>query len=215
MNKKYLPFILLGVGILVFIGAVLFIRRNQNTEVGNEVDDGSIAELPADQRPTAVLLPKSDGHWLKLKVTNIDKVKGISSMDYELIYKVASGQTQGVPGTIQLNGQTSIDRDLLLGSESSGKFRYDAGVETGTLTLRFRDGKGKLLGKLSTDWHFQTGTTALTSVDGKFKYTLDKAATGVWFVTMQTFGEPEAGSAVVTSNDYSIFASDGLAHSGK
>ncbi len=214
MNKKYLPFILLGVGILVFVGVVLMIRRNQNTDT-TQVEDGPVAELPADQRPTAELLPKSDGHWLKLKITNIDKVKGVSSMDYELIYKVASGQTQGVPGTIPLNGQTSIDRDLLLGSESSGKFRYDVGVETGTLTLRFRDGKGKLLGKLSTDWHFQTGTTALTSVDGKFKYTLEKSATGVWFVTMQTFGEPEAGSAVVTSNGYSIFASDGLAHSGK
>src|SRR5258708_23213522 len=139
-------------------------------------------------------------------------------MDYELVYKANNGTTQttqGVPGTIQLNGATSETRKLLLGSESSGKFRYDQGVENGTFTLRFRDSSGKLLGKLTTDFHLQSGTTALSSVDGSFKYTLKSSVPGVvFFVTMQSFGTPNSSDVVVFSNGWAIFASDGLPHAG-
>jgi len=69
-------------------------------------------------------------------------VTGAASMDYELIYSTSDGGQQGVPGTVKLTG-TDIDRPLLLGSESSGKYRYDAGVEQGTMTLKFRDASGK------------------------------------------------------------------------
>ncbi len=213
--KKYLPFIILGIGALVFIGAVLLVRRNNSASLSGDNQDQTqvVAEIPQDQRPAAALVPKTDGHWLVLKVSGI-KVPNASSMDYELLYKTDKGTTQGVPGTIQLKGQTSISRDLLLGSESSGKFRYDTGVENGTLNLRFRDSTGKLLGKLSTEFHLQSGTTVLSSSDGSFKYTLNKIATGVFFVTMQPFGTPDPTSVVVFSNGWAVYASDGLAHPG-
>lgn len=147
--KKYLPFILLGIGVLVVGLTFFFINKNKSAGITEEEEVA--AEIPVDQRPYAALIPSMDGHWLKMKIEDI-KVSGASSMDYELLYKVSDGRTQGIPGTIQLNGQTSIERNLLLGSESSGKFRYDEGVQTGTLTLKFRNDKGKLLGKLSTEW---------------------------------------------------------------
>lgn len=150
--KKYLPFIVLGVGVLVVAGVFLFVVNKTKAPTDNIAqEDQSVSEIPQDQKPSAALVPSQDGHWLKMKVESI-KVKGATSMDYELLYKVGDGRTQGVPGTIQLNGQTSIERNLLLGSESSGKFRYDDGVKSGSFTLRFRDTNGKLLGKLSTDW---------------------------------------------------------------
>lgn len=102
-----------------------------------------------------------------------------------------------------------------MGSESSGKYRYDEGVERGTLTITFRDSKGKSMGKLSTDFHLQTETTTLTSVDGKFTYELDKLAKGVFFVTMNTFLEPDSSMVVVWQNGYGVFASDGKSHAGK
>ena len=138
-------------------------------------------------------------------------------MDYEVLYKANNGTavtTQGVPGTIPLNGATSETRKLLLGSESNGKFRYDQGVETGTLTLRFRDGTGKLLGKVTTDFHLQTATAVLSSVDGSFKYTLTKIPTGVYFVTMQPFGTPDTSKVIIFQNNWTIYASDGLPHAG-
>ena len=135
-------------------------------------------------------------------------------MDYELIYSTSDGGQQGVPGTVKLTG-TDIDRPLLLGSESSGKYRYDAGVEQGTMTLKFRDASGKLIGKLSTDFHLQTGVTALTSIDGNFTYNLNAIAKNVYFVTMKTFAVPVASMVVVSQNGYSVFASDGKPHTGK
>ena len=141
-------------------------------------------------------------------------IPGAVTMDYELLYTTGTGLQQGVPGTVKLDG-TDIDRPLLLGSESSGKFRYDAGVEQGTMTLKFRDVKGKMIGKLSTDFHLQTEVTKLTSIDGKFTYELDKVAKGVFFVTMKTFAGPAASAVVVSSNGYSVFASDGKPHAGK
>jgi len=134
-------------------------------------------------------------------------------MDYLMVYGTSDGGQQGVPGTVKLTGP-DIERMLLLGSESSGKFRYDAGVEQGTMTITFRDGNGKMIGKLTTDFHLQSGVTELTSVDGLFKYTLDKIAKNVYFVTMKTYKEPSVTS-VVWQNGYGVFASDSLAHTGE
>lgn len=163
--RKYLPLILIGVGLVVLVGGFLFIKsRNKGGE-----EEEVVKEIPADQRPLVSLIPSSDGHWLKLKIEKI-RVQGAKSLDYELLYSLPDGRTQGVPGTVKIEGK-DIERDLLLGSESSGKFRYDEGVTGGTMTIRFRDTKGKLIGKLST------------------KFTLSSPKKGVFEVSMDTFAE--------------------------
>jgi len=219
--KKYLPIILVGVGILLIavVGIIIFKNKSKVDNSGDQEE--SIPELPQSQWPAVSLAPTDDakapnsmGHFLDLKVEKIN-VPGAASMDYLLVYNTSDGGQQGVPGTIKLDG-TNIERKLLLGSESSGKFRYDAGVETGTMTIIFRNGTGKSMGKISTEFHLQTATTTLTSVDGKFSYELDKMAKGVFFVTMPTFIEPEASDTrVIWQNGYGVFSSDSLPHTGK
>jgi hypothetical protein len=217
-TKKYLPFIIVIIVAILLVAGIFVVKKiNQPAVDDTQQQDAAVPDLPEDQRPIAALVPKSDGHYLTLKVDGI-KVPNANSMDYELLYKANNGTTmttQGVPGTIALAGQTSITRDLLLGSESSGKFRYDKDVETGTLALRFRDSNGKLLGKVMTDWHLQNETMNLSSVDGSFKYILTKSAPGVFFVTMQSFGTPNSKNVVTYSKSYAIYASDGLPHDGK
>lgn len=217
--KKYLPLILLGFGLLAVLIVFILVKSSKKSDSVDD-QDAAVPELPVEQRPVVALIPTnnpaipgSDGHWLDFKVQKI-AVAGAVSMDYELIYSTGSGGQQGVPGTVKLDGK-DVDRMLLLGSESSGKFRYDVGVETGTMTLRFRNEKGKLIGKLSTQFHLQSGVTELGSADNVFKYTLDKMAKGVFFVTMQTFKDPEASMVVVSQAGYSVFASDGKPHAGK
>jgi hypothetical protein len=217
--KKFLPLILLVVGIIVVVVVFIVVKNSKNGQTADD-QDAAVPEISVEQRPIVMLIPTnnptvpgSDGHWLNFKVQKIN-VTGAASMDYELIYTTGTGVQQGVPGTVKLTGG-DVDRMLLLGSESSGKFRYDTGVEQGTMTIRFRNEKGKLIGKLSTVFHLQSGVTELTSADGVFKYTLDKVAKGVFFVTMQTFKDPDASMVVVSSNGYSVFASDGKPHTGK
>ncbi|MBL7036960.1 hypothetical protein ISR94_03980 [Candidatus Microgenomates bacterium] len=202
--KNKLPLILLGIGILVVGLTVFFVVKNSSSD--GDSDDVAI-EIDFPDRPVASLTPSDDGHWIKLVIDKIQIAKA-SSMDYELLYSLPDGRTQGVPGNVKLDGATSIERDLLLGSESSGKFRYDEGVETGTLTLRFRNSKGKLLAKFSTKFHLQTSVAKLTSVDENFTYELEESSDS-WYITMQSFGLPSSSSvSEVTSGPYGVFTSD-------
>lgn len=217
--KKNLPLILVGVGVLVVLVAGLFLLRNrkQASEVNQEE---TVLELPQNEWPAVSLTPTEDpkvpnslGHFLDFRVQKIN-VAGAASMDYLLVYNTKDGGQQGVPGTVKLTGG-DIEKLLLMGSASSGKYRFDAGVSTGTMTITFRDGKGKSMGRLTSQFNLQSDTTTLTSSDGSFKYTLDKPARGVFFVTMNTFIEPTEIPTVIWQNGFGIYASDGKLHTGK
>ncbi|MGA3291960.1 MAG: hypothetical protein ABSC49_02295 [Candidatus Microgenomates bacterium] len=218
--KKFIP-VLIGIGVIIVAVVAFFVIRGSkgSSSSSSGSEEANTPLLPESEWPAISLTPTSDptvsgslGHWLDFKVEKIN-VQGATSMDYLLVYNTSDGGQQGVPGTVKLTGG-DIDRPLLLGSESSGKYRYDDGVEQGTMTITFRDSNGKSVGKLATDFHLQTGVTALTSVDGTFTYNLDKIAKNVYFVTMKTYLEPTVAS-VVWQNGYGVFASDGKVHSGK
>lgn len=201
--KKYLPFILLGLGLLVLISAYFLVFRKSSKRTTEEKE--SLIEVPLSDRPVTSLTPDSSGHWLKLVIDKI-KVKA-ETLDYELLYELPDGRTQGVPGTISLKDQNRIERDLLLGSESSGKFRYDEGVTQGSLTLRFRNEKGKLIAKFSTKFHLQKRSPELTSVDGKFRYKLNKKSPlSGFFVVMETFGVPTMPPGDIKAGPYGVFS---------
>lgn len=204
MKKFLLPIVVIVI-LILSIFAFLFLSRDKKVE--EVVEDEVVAEIPFNLRPFTSLTPSADGHWLNLKVENI-KVPNAISVDYELVYTVgATGLNQGVPGTVKLdNGKTSFERDLLLGSESSGKFRYDEGVEKGMLTLRFRNQNGKLVGKLETDFSLLTSTDLLISIDKSFEYQLSDIGDD-YFVVMNTFGLLSSDVQNVSSGPYGIFTS--------
>lgn len=206
--KKYLPFIFLSIGILLVVLVFTLIKNKKTVEPTD--DSGTLVEIAFPDRPFASLTPTSDGHYINLKIEKLKVPKAVS-MDYELLYSLPDGRAQGVPGTAELKDISVFERKLLLGSESNGKFRYDEGVEEGSLTVRFRDNKGKLLAKFSTKFHLQSNVTELTSVDTNFTYTLDKKPKGVFFITMETFGLPSGSSiSSVASGPYGIFSSSDL-----
>ena len=200
--KRFLPLIVLILGALVLV-AVFFVIKGRKPANTSESEE-TVAETPFEKRPVASLTPSADGHWLKLK---IDKMGTLGkSLDYELLYSLPDGRTQGVPGTIDVSSISNVERDLLLGSESSGKFRYDEGVKEGTLTLKFRDSKGHLTAKFSTTFSLFSGTDELVSNDQKFKYILDKVDPKAFFLVMETFGAPEGYPAGITSGPYGVFS---------
>ena len=208
--KKYLPFVLFGIGIVVLTIVLLIIKKNK-ANVPVEKEDTTIT-LSLIERPVASLTPSADGHWLKLSVTKI--LSSAASMDYELLYQLPDGRTQGVPGTIQLTGQDKIERDLLMGSESSGKFRYDEGVKGGTLTIRFRNEAGKLITKLSTEFALLSKTKDLMSTDEKFNYKLASLNSKDFFVVMETFGIVKEAPAELASGPFGVFTSSKSAVAG-
>src|SRR3990172_269662 len=199
--KKFLPIFILLLGVGVLIGAFFLIRGRGEKEEGDEEE---VIEVAFDKRPVTTLPPSSDGHWLKLRIEKLGDLG--ESLDYELLYQLPDGRTQGVPGSITLGTEATIERDLLLGSESSGKFRYDEGVTGGTLTLRFRNSKGKLTAKFLTEFSLISDTKSLSSSDGKFKYELTKSSKD-FFIVMGTFGAPLGYSGQPSSGPYGVFSS--------
>lgn len=203
--KKYLPYLLFLLGLTVLVAVYFLVIRGKKNISPEEEDGQSLQELSLSERPVTSLTPSSDGHWLTLKVEKI--TIDAASLDYELLYRLPDGRTQGVPGTIMLDGQKQIERDLLLGSESSGKFRYDEGVEEGTLTLRFRNSKGKLIAKLSTQFTLASGKNKLSSPDGRMTIDLNSTPKEAFFVVMETFGVPAKPSQDVLAGPYGVFSS--------
>ena len=105
-----------------------------------------------------------------------------------------------------MEGEDSFEAELLLGSESSGKFRYDEGVEEGTIGLKFRNSEGKLLAKFVSEFHFQSSTDLLTSIDKVFNYELPEESEE-FFVTMNTIGYLGETSTDIETGPYGIFSS--------
>lgn len=96
--------------------------------------------LSESEKPIISLIPREDGHELKLKVDNIPS--SVSQIEYELIYSsTENGLTmeKGVGDTVKISSK-NIEKDLLLGTSSCTngcKYKYDTGVSEGTLTLIF------------------------------------------------------------------------------
>lgn len=215
MKRWLVIFIIVLIGLLTAGGAFWLLRGDSKPQdVGEEkpVKEETVKELPIEERPFVSLTPRLDGHEFHLEVSDIPS--GTESLEYELVYKVASGVTQGVPGTVKLSGKTSIERDLLLGTCSSGKCRYDEGVEKGMFTVRLRDEDGKLITKLETEFHLQQDGKSLTSGDGKFSISSTGLGKSTFYLTMGTFGLPGKAPGKVTSGPYGVFTKGGTKVSG-
>jgi len=94
--------------------------------------------LSDSEKPIVSLIPRADGHELKLKLDNIPA--NVNQIDYELIYSASDNglvMEKGVGDTVKISSK-SIEKDLLLGTASCTngcKYKYDEGINSGTLSL--------------------------------------------------------------------------------
>ena len=106
-----------------------------------------LVEIPIEQRPIISLSPRNDGHMLFLKLTNVPN--SISAIEYEVIYTAKDGNMEiekGLGDTIK-DISSTIERKLLLGTESCTngcKYKYDEGVNGGTISLKFANKNGQI-----------------------------------------------------------------------
>lgn len=149
--------------------------------------------LSESEKPIISLIPRSDGHELKLKINNIPS--NISQIEYELIYSASENglvMEKGVGDTVKISSK-SVEKDLLLGTESctSGcKYKYDEGVNSGTLsvTLYTTDNQSAVY-----ESSFILKTSADIKKDGGFKLDPDfsvKATTSTkndYFIVIKNY----------------------------
>lgn len=211
--KKYL-LILIGVAIglgIVLGGFWFFLSLTRVPAQKEESKEKEVLrELKVDERPYINLTPRKDGHELTLAIAKIPS--GVNTIEYELGYKNKDNVQQGATGQINITSP-SVERKILLGTCSSGRCRYDEGVEQGTLSLRLRDEDGKLVTKLTTGFTLSQGVGKLSSSDGKLIFSGNLVKSD-FYVIVGTFGFPGKLSGNVAGEPYGIFTSGKTAISG-
>jgi len=191
--------VVLGLG----IGGIFILRGRRPAKPTSPTPGGkeeAVLEVPLSERPFVTLTPRNDGREFTMEIS---RIKNIDTVEYELVY-LSQGLSRGVIGSIDLNGQTSISRKLLLGTCSRNVCKYDEGIEEGTLTLRFRGAAGTR--KFIADFHLQQGVKELTSIDGKFKLA-GKLPSGAFYITMSTVGLPKEIEGKIVGGPYGVFTS--------
>ncbi len=139
MNKLKIIFI----ASLIILSSIIFVScRKKKTETTIEIKDETPKELilTDDDKPIISLIPREDGHELKLKVDKIPSI--INQVEYELIYSAKDNgleMEKGIGDTVKLTSN-SFEKDLLLGTASCTngcKYKFDEGVVGGVLSLTF------------------------------------------------------------------------------
>jgi hypothetical protein len=202
--KKIFPIAIIVLVVLLLVGGGFWYLKSKKSggmTTPTPTPEGRLIETPLEERPYVTLTPSQDGHWLTLKIERI--IYG-DSLEYELIYGTASGVTQGSTSAVDLEGESTYTKKILLGTESKGHYRYDEGVTEGTLTLRFRSGEG--VRKFMTEFHLQKGDNQLSSIDGNF--TLGgKLSTSDFYLTMPTVGLPSEVEGKIIGGPDGVFTS--------
>lgn len=137
------------IGLLLIPTVLLSSCGPKKVETNNEPTPtvAKLIELTPEEQPYIKLIPRADGHELKLVVQKINS--NVSEIEYELIYTAQDNGMEiekGVSGNIAVtNG--SVQRDLLLGTSSCTngcKYKYDTGVSSGSLSLTLITSSGQV-----------------------------------------------------------------------
>ncbi len=140
MNKtKFISFALIIVASSFFLSACGK-KKTETTTTTPQKNVQKELTLSESEKPIISLIPRADGHELKLKIDNIPST--ITQIEYELIYSASDAgleMEKGVGDTVKVSSK-NIEKDLLLGTSSCTngcKYKYDNGVTGGTLSLIF------------------------------------------------------------------------------
>ncbi|MEK7513443.1 MAG: hypothetical protein AAB580_00965, partial [Patescibacteria group bacterium] len=207
--KPYLKYIIPAIIIVLIVGIYIY-KKPKNTETTKPASRKveQINQLALKDRPFVTLTPRSDGKEVTL---GIDKVTNATKVEYEMEYQ-ADNLIQGVFGNIDFTQEpTPVAKNLLFGSCSKGKCRYDENVSGGSLTLRFDGGSEAYT--LKSDFNLQNmfdRQGVFTSKD--IKATLDVGKSGLpsatYLIISGTMGLPAPVDGEVLAGPYAFLAAD-------
>lgn len=141
-KPKLLKFsIILLIAILLLGGVVLVLESRNKSNTSKESLAPTPFLPPADPRIKVDLQPLDRGKTVLLTISNYPE--DVYLIEYELTYKSDKKQ-EGVFGTIKLQpGETSITREITLGTCSSGRCVYHNLTDNkGLLTIKFNAKSG-------------------------------------------------------------------------
>lgn len=143
-NKKAV-----AVGIVIFILIFGFIgvqiaskgSKKQESKTEKEGVLPESREIPTVDASVKVdLASVKNGREVLLSIDGIPD--GTAEIEYELSYLAKGDLPKGVIGTIKMNSKNSIERQITLGTCSSGTCIYDEGVQSVKVSLKFNGDYG-------------------------------------------------------------------------
>lgn len=204
--KKNLKFIVPGVIILVVLAWIFWPAKNKKAEPTTQTPTRKVEQinkLAIKDRPYVTLTPRPDGREVTLM---IDSITNATEAEYELEY-TAGSMIQGVFGTIDFSeDKPPVEKELLFGSCSKGKCRYDENVSGGSLTIRFDGGDEAFT--LKSDFNLQQMADregVFTSKD--IKASLDVGTSlpsSTYLVVQNTMGLPVEVKGEVLAGPYAF-----------
>lgn len=160
MKKSLAIIVAVAAGLLIIGGGFwLFGSKksaSQSSVKATPTPEPVAEELSAEDLPTVRIIPRADKKELTLEIKGI---KDANTVEYELTY-LSKGLSRGVVGTIELKGESSVTRQILLGTCSRNVCKYDEGVTGGSLLLRLRGFSG--VTKITADFDLATSSKGLT-----------------------------------------------------
>jgi len=205
VKRKPIKFLLLAIFSLFLVGC----GRSQPKDPKPEPKPKLISQADL---PTVFLTPYVDKHRLDITISNIKAPR----MDYQIIYTANINGNQVERGfggrDIKVNSNQLIREGkdaVVFGSESSGKFKYDEGVKNGSIEITYRDDKGKVTGRASSDWVIYDSSEKIkaSTADGKITFTPD-LKTKATVLLMNTLGLPSSLDGNPVFGPYGIFTSN-------
>lgn len=146
-NKKLIGvFIVIIISIVGFVGVQISSKggRKQETETKKENVLPEGAEIPKVPKSVKVDIETVErGREILLSISGIPE--GTEEIEYELSYLASGDLPKGVIGTIKVSGSQSVERQITLGTCSSGRCVYDEGVESISVSLKFNGDYGSKL----------------------------------------------------------------------
>ncbi len=205
--KKNLKFIIPAVLVLGVLAWIFWPAKKKKVETTQTTSRKveQINKLAIQDRPFVTLTPRADGREVTLE---IDKVTNATEAEYELEY-TAGSMIQGVFGTIDFTqDEPPVNKDLLFGSCSKGKCRYDENVSGGSLTIRFDGGDEPYT--LKSDFNLQLMADregVFTSKDIKASLDVGTSLPSSTYVIVQnTMGLPAGIESEILVGPYAFIA---------
>jgi hypothetical protein len=145
--KKNMIWIVTGVIVVVGVGLALFFSQQKTKVTEQPQKREEVGAIPTVDASTTVALSALPGNKeIVLKSAGVPN--GTTSVDYELSYDTKAQGKQGVIGTISSITGNSFEKQMTLGTCSSGRCVYHEVVGSIQVTLKFTGEYGeKVLSK--------------------------------------------------------------------
>ncbi|HSX40243.1 MAG TPA: hypothetical protein VLF68_01380 [Candidatus Saccharimonadales bacterium] len=145
--------VLIGIAVLVVViivgGIFVLSSRNSSSKQATQNSEDVVIPTLTPDEIGLTMTARDDKKAVKFVISKVD---GITGVDYELTYNTGANVPRGVIGHIDVTpGMSTITPNnpdtngyIILGTSSSGKYKYDEGVTSVKLTLKITKNNNKV-----------------------------------------------------------------------